>query len=331
MYKICYPFLLTVVCIIGVGCIPLGTNVDTLQPANPDAKELQDYQHNMDQEQGSNMTSDEKQKTLMLAQDYQGALDLMPQVAKELLENAMKEKEKFEQGMLKREPICEALSKIRFTYVYLYLALGKDEEALQKLRDIELPAVADLEFAYMDSSIKILILKRLNMHEEVIEETNAILTNIGPALLGEGHILEHAHEMMGLIIAQIATGDLESAQNNIDQLRNYLRRWPMHISEVQHFHANCSEMLALAEHYINHLTETHTIRFAKGTLEPPTRCPDNPDNISFEIPPIAFGFFCNADGRPFTYDDLCEILAKSLPDPFPLLERDSTNENVETE
>jgi len=261
MYKTFYPFLFATVCIVGASCTPHSANVSTLQSANPNAEELLDNQGNEEQKQGGEMTSIEKQRVLLLEQDYQGALDLMPRVAKELLEKAKLEKE-----MLDREPIRETLSRIRHTYAYLYLALGRDEEALQKIREIELPVAADIDFAHMDSSITIILLERLNMFDEVIDEANAILTNTGPALLREGRILEHAQMMIGLITAQIATGDLEYAQNNIDQLRNYLRRWPIHISEVQQHHANAGEILALAEHYINHLTETHVIRFEKGTL-----------------------------------------------------------------
>ena len=351
MYRTCYQFLFTALCVATVSCTPHGTNIDTSQ-AVPDAKKLSDNQSNRKQDQDNKMTIREKQKTLMLAQDYQGALDLMPQLEKELLEKAILEKEMFEKGILEENPVNMALRMIRHMYCYLYVALGRDEEALQKFMEIELPTHDDPDWVLLDNQVKILIMKRLNMLDGIIDETNTILNkpNIVPMLQVDSS-QQYAMAMIGLIHAQLAKGDFESAQNNIYTFKDYLQRYPTHFNMVSQWHSTSSAYLSVAEYYVNNLTETHTACFVKCELVPITRDPNNPDRLNFDLPNIAYDFVSKTDGSLFTSDDLRAKLAESLLDPFqlsseddspppmpwvapwelPLLppERDSANDNID--
>jgi hypothetical protein len=220
MYKIYYLILFTVVCIIGVGCLPRDTDGGAPQPAN-----------HKDDEQGDKITNWEQCKVLLWAQNYQCALDMMPQVENELLERA----KLLDSERSSDDAIRFAIRHVRLTYCYLYMTLGKDEEALQKMMEFELPIDDDPNLAYMDCRGKILIMERLGMVDEIIDELNTILNNpdVGNALLETGSIYFHAQAMIGLICAQIKKGDFESARHNINQCWSNLRRWPTHIDEVQ--------------------------------------------------------------------------------------------------
>ena len=138
-----------------MGCIPHVADIDTFHPANPDARELHGNQCDMEQEQNCKVTIREKQRILLLNQDYQGALDLMPQVKEAMLEEAMLAREVFEKGMLAEDPVNMALRKIRYVYCYLYVAVGRDKEALQKIKEIELPIHDDTGMAFFDNQVKI--------------------------------------------------------------------------------------------------------------------------------------------------------------------------------
>ena len=208
--------------------------------------------------------------------------------------------------------------------------MGRDEDALQKIMEIGFPITADPLRIFMDSRIKIHVMERLNMIDDIIDELNTILNdpNIGPALLREAPVF-HAEAMETLIIAQIAQGDFESARNNISDLRNLLLRWPTHISEILQVHSTLSENLSLAEYYINHLVETHVVHFVKGEVEPPVRNPDEPDEIVIGMPDNGFAIVSKTDGNLFTLYDLRKILAASIPDPFPVLQNNDEQTSIE--
>ena len=195
MYKTCHPFLFTVICVVGVSCAPHGASIDVLPSTNPSAEELQDNQCSHEQDQDCNMTVHEKQRILLLEQDYQGALDLMPQLEKELLEKAM----------LAGEPPYEALGTIRLGYSYLYVALGREKEALQKIMEIELLIEDAPDLELIDFVDKIIVMQRLNRVDEIIDEINRILNDsrIRPVLPVDYAL------MMGILIAtQIMKGDM---------------------------------------------------------------------------------------------------------------------------
>jgi hypothetical protein len=215
MQKAFYPFLFAVVCIISASCTPYSIDVENSQSANSNAEELLDYHCNKEQEQDCKMTIREKQRVLLLEQDYQGALNLMPQLEKELLEKAMLERETFAEGMIVRDPLIDALREIRVTYVYLYIALGKDEEALQKIRGIELSIDTDPVLAYLDVHLKICVLERLNMVDKIIDEINTILDNPNVGfVLWTNFPLYYAKATSALLFAQIVKEDFESAKDN---------------------------------------------------------------------------------------------------------------------
>ena len=314
MYQTFYPFLFVVLCVTGVSCIPNGTSVDTSQSVNQEVKELSDNQSNQKQDQDNRMTIHKKIKKLMLAQDYQGALDLMPLLEIELLGKT------FEKGMLEKEPINENLSAIRYVYTYLHVALGRDAEALQKIREIELPVEVNPVGAVHEMIFKTTVLERLNMVDEAIDEYNLFLSNqeIVSVLKADFPLL-YAEMMCSLIVAQIVEGDFKSVQNNIDKLKNYMQELPTYISEFRQIKSKYNEFIAYIEHYINNLTETHVACFIHEISEPPTRVPEYPDKIDFGLPRVGLDFVSKSDGSSFTLDDLREMLAKSLPNMFPVL------------
>jgi hypothetical protein len=231
MYKVYYQFLFTVLCVVGVSCILHNTSVETLELANPNTEELHDDQCSQKQEQNSKMTLLEQHRTLLLAQDYQGALELMPELEKELRENVMLQKEMVAKDRIESDPYIETLRGIRTAYCYLYMVLGRDEEALQKIKEIELPVDTDPELAYFDIHGKLRILERLNMVDEVIDEAKTLLNNpnIGHRLQTDSPVC-YAEIMSTLLLAQLVKGDFDSAQNTIDQFRNYLRGRPTYVS-----------------------------------------------------------------------------------------------------
>jgi len=318
MYKIYCRLLSVAVTVVVIGCVPHGTNVDTFQPANPDERELRENQCSI--EQDCQMTIREKYRVLLLGQDYQGTLALMPQVKEAMLEEAMLEKEMSEKGMLDHDPVAIALRMIRFLYCYLYVALGRDEEALQKYIEMELPTYDDPGLVFMDSQVKIFLLKILNMFDEIIDESNKILDNpdIEP-LLGIDYPPFYAITKFPLIHAQLAKGDFESAQNNIDQLRNYLQGYPAHIYVDQQWYSACNIYLSLAEYYISNLIETHTACFGKGEQVPPSRDPSDPKKLFFDLPKIGHDFISKTDGSLFTLEDFPEALAEPPRNLAPVL------------
>jgi hypothetical protein len=125
--------------------------------------------------------------------------------------------------------------------------------------------------------------------------------------------------MLCLISAQVVEGDLESAQNNIRQLRNYMRKWPTHLSrELQQYYWRYNKLLSMMEHYMNTLTETHTACIVKGELIPPTRVAET-DECSLVLSGPECRFVSKIDGSVLTLDDLRKALGEQFHDPFPLL------------
>jgi len=306
MRKTCYNFLFTVVCAVSVSCTPHNTSVNISRPENPDTQELHDNQYDCEQDQDCSMTVHEKQRILLLEQDYQGALNLMPQIEKELLA----------EGMLGGIPLIETLRGIRHRYCYLYMAMGRDAEALHKVMEIELPIDPDPISAFADWRVKILVLERLNRVDEIIDDINAFL-NV-PNADSHGYYPE---VLLGLIYTQIVKGDFESAQNSISQYRNSLQGLLTHVSGIQQYDPMYTEDLSLAEYYINNLTETHTARFVKGELMPPARNPDNPNTLFLLLPGNRFEIVSKTDGSLFTLDDFREIFAEQLlHNPFPTIQ-----------
>ena len=318
MYRTYYlQLLFAVVCAISAGCIPRSTDVDSSQSANLDAKGVHDHHSNQEQEQNCKMTIHEKQKLLMLAKDYQDALDLMPQLEKELLGS------EFEKRMLMQDPINGNLYTIRQIYTYLYVALGRDEEALQKILEIDLPVDANPLAALMEVYTKTTVLARLNLVDEVIDEYHTFLNgqDTGPALKADFHAL-YAEVLCELICAQVVKGDFESVQSNIDELRYFVRDWWKHreFYEFRLLHSKYNEFITYVGYYINNLSETHIACFIHEELKPPMRSPEEPDKVEFGLPRTGLDFVSKTDGSSFTLDDLRKALAESMPDPFPVLQ-----------
>ena len=119
MYKTWHTFFFIIVCVVSAGCVPHSTNVGVSQFADPDVIESQDNHYEKEQDQRCEMTYKAIFKVLLLEQDYQGALDMMPQVAQEMLEEELLEKETFEKGMLERDPAGYALRTSIVTYCFL--------------------------------------------------------------------------------------------------------------------------------------------------------------------------------------------------------------------
>jgi len=320
MYRLFHYFIFAVVCAVGVGCIPHSANVDTVLPANADKPGVQDRQSSPVQEQDCQMTVLEKNKLLMLAQDYQGALDLMPQLEWELLGG------EFEKGMLIQDPINGNLYVIRHIYTYLYVALGKDEEAFQKILEIDLPVDANPLAALMEMHTKTTVLARLNLVDQVINEYNTFLysQDIGPALKVDFPAL-YAEAVCELIMAQVVKGDFESAQSNIDNLRYFVRDWWKHreFYEFRLLYSKYNEFITYVQYYIYNLTETHVACFVHEELEPPTHHPDKPDEIGHGLPRVGLDFVSKTDGNSFTLDDLRRTFAESMTGPFPVLHNDT--------
>jgi hypothetical protein len=316
--KMINQLLLIVVCIICVSFTLLATNEVVLsQSSNLDTKKIQGDQPFEEQERSNKMTIQEQQRILLLKQDYQGALDLMPQLEKELLAEELRDKELLAKGKLEGKPFDQALRTIRSTYCYLYKALGREKEALQIILEIELPITTDPELLYDDSMEKILVLGRLNMIDEIIDEINTCFND--PNIGQQTDTLPHAVMLYLLINAKLIKGDIESAQKSIDQMRNNLRRWPTHMIKVLQEHAKNSEMLSYVEYYINNLTETHMVRIVKREWKPPIQSPYDPKKIILDSPGIAFECVSKTDGSYFTVEDFRKIQAKKLQDQDPFL------------
>jgi len=306
MYKTYRQFLFTVVCVAIVGCIPQSTSVDVLPPTSITSVELQESQNHQKQAEECQIAIlEKKQRILLLKQDYQGALNLMLQLEEEL----------FKKSMLAEECPYETLRIIRDTYCYLYLALGKDEEALQKILEIDLPVDPDPMSAFADWRTKTLIMERLNMFDEVIDEYKA--------LVGQSPTSHEFYPdvLLGLTILHIFQGDFESAQDTIDRYKDYLQSLPMPVRRILQYDPMYTEYLSSMEYYINNLTETYVVRLVKGYLEPPTRDPDNPNLLILTIPGNGYEFVSKTDGTILTLDDIRKILAERLLyDPFPILD-----------
>jgi hypothetical protein len=159
------------------------------------------------------------------------------------------------------------------------MALVKDEEAWQKIKEYKYPRDAFLRNAeitpgfvlqlameeYLLSELKVLVMSRLNMADEMAEEINALLDyeDVSHVLFTEIPLL-YAGLMNSLICAQMVKGDLASAQKNIIQCRDYMNKHfdpikgisgPVSFGLQHYFH--CLESLNEYEYYINNLTETH--------------------------------------------------------------------------
>ena len=272
------------------------------------------------------MTAREKQRTLLLEQDFKGALDLMTLIEEELLQEKS------------HEEVSEYLIQI---YCYLYLVLGKDGDALQKFEEfersrdttrkdtsvasedlIDIPAVKESIF----NNMKTTIMSRLNMANEIVAETKALLDNkdVGHVLF-EKIPLFYAATLNTLITAQMVIGDFESALENIIWCRDYMNkhRDPVRgfsgpVSFGRQHYLSCHESLNSAEYFIKNLTETHFVRFVKGNIEPPRPVVGNPDKIDIRLPIVNHEFVSKIDGSIFTIEDFRRATAVPIIDPFPI-------------
>jgi len=200
-----YLLLIVLLGFINAGCVPQNANVNT-QPT----------------ETGSTVTNyREQMRKLMVNQNYQEALDLMPKVEKETL------------GKGSPDEVFGEQEGIQFAYYFLYMALGRDKDALQKMMEYQLPhdirdligakAASQLEFKiYLD---KITVMSRLNMMDDFIRETIAIFDNHSILnAFAEGVGVPRIYEELLILLAsaQIIQGDMESAQETINRVRNLL-------------------------------------------------------------------------------------------------------------
>jgi len=305
---------------IHVGCVPQNAQVN-MQPMELGNSAALTQEEKI-------LTAIEKQRILLLQQDYQGALDLMPLVEIELL---------------LEESLEVAAERSLSMYCYLYAALCRDEEALQKIMEYEqsrdttfkgtnlepvdwadLPAVEEHLFILH----KVTIMSRLNMANEIAKELNALLDNkdVGHVLFTEVPLF-YAMALNGLICAQLVKGDLESAKNNIIRCRDYMYE---HYDPVKGFsgpasfgrkhYFSCHENLNELEYFIDNLTNTHFVRYVKVSVEPPERDPECPVTIKFGLPLIAYEFVSKVDGSLFTTDDFRKATSVSPHDLAPVLD-----------
>ena len=305
-----YPVLFVFIVITNISCTPPNEHVDT-SFAEQESLETQNShtrQDNTNQEQKkSEISYNEQQKRLLLNQDYKGALDLMPQVENEMLE----------QGIPHQAVRCFSKN----TYCYLYMALGRDDDALQKIMEYELSSDIDPTskaiYEYDNHYAKVIVMSRLNMTNEVINETNAYLGDINAfsALLEKDPYL-CVSTLFNLLAAQLINEDIKSAQDSIYRIRKLLESYSTPTEQAQQLCMRFYEVIRYVEYYINTLTETHSVRFTQGKLKPVTRDTVNPDNVDYELPRFEWSIFSKIDSCEFTFDNFRKVTAKPLHDPF---------------
>ena len=322
-----YQLLFLLICFVNIGCTPRSTNtgdVPLSESLNLEVQSVCTDMDNINKEQENIMSSYEKRvKSLMVNQDYQGALNLMPQLESELQE---------------KWADIGISAVIRGIYCYLYVALGRDEEALQNLMEFKLPNDNDPELAYLVVALyfdKVAVMSRLNMADGIISETKAIHNNHDlMSSLHEKAPYLYLDTLDALFFAQLAKDDLESAQYTVKQKREYLKKFSYKPSyktvEGQQFFFKYNEALLFHEYYLNNLTTTHTFCFVKNKPDPPVYAPDAPDKIKYGLL-TKCEFASKTDGSLFTIEDFRKVTAASLIDPFPIIDTLPKQQNNETQ
>ena len=100
-------------------------------------------------------------RELMYEQKYEDAIAFVPQLEKEMAEESNFDKENY-------------LYVFHAVVVYLYLMIGKNEEALQRSDEIFFHK-PDAKSGYEFLAIRVGIFMRLNMPDRMIEESNKLL------------------------------------------------------------------------------------------------------------------------------------------------------------
>ena len=231
-----------------------------------------------------------QQKHLLLQGDYEGALQLMPQVKEEFLAKA-KDNKKEESAML---------FAIRRLYCCLYMMLDREEDAYTTIKEMTLEPSGGVPvyFIYADNMA---VLSWLNKIDEMAVEAHKILR-----VQDLPSYFEHV-ALNALIAAYLINNDNESALQTITHWKEKLLNTSPDFDED--LKRGFVHNMFIMEYFLEHLQDDYVAKFIVEKPEPPRVDPLDSEKIICRHRSSELHIVSRKDG---TYLDADESIMKII-------------------
>jgi hypothetical protein len=283
---------------------------------------------NMEKERIKSKFNEQMKRLMVEDENYQGALNLLMQIEDEASDDVRSDGSSIMDLSL---------------YCYLFVILGRDDDALQKIMENKLQndirEAIDYDFLFQlkcrNHFLQVTIMARLNMVDDIINEINTILGKHNTeTLIQENNPLIYSSLLSLLSGAQIIKGDFEQALHIIKQGKCFINQNRVGTLAQQLPLLFDYELFGVQEYYVNNLTQTHIFHFSKSKPAPPTSPLDGQDGIDFQIPCIEYEIVSKTDDSIFTIEDFRKATTVPIVDPFsiadPFFELENNEDTTES-